>query len=121
MEKAPASGWHEGSFEYGNWTWTNAIILLSGSTSSLDNWNAPGSGRFLKLQGVISGNGNLVFTNTYPSSFGSADLGFILTASNTMSGSVTICAGTPVRVGGVSGADTSTGGEAAARSARRRL
>ena len=100
----------EKSFQYGNWAWTNAINLQNGSISSLDNWNAPGSGRWLKLQGIISGDGNLIFTNTYPSSFNSADLGFILTANNTMSGTVTICPNTPLRVGGVPGADTSTGG-----------
>jgi autotransporter-associated beta strand protein len=102
----------EGSFQYGNWTWTNAISLQPGSTSVVDNWNAPGSGRYLKLQGVISGSGNVVFSNTYPSSFNLLDLSFILTGNNTLSGTVTIAPSTPVRLGGVPGADSSTGGGA---------
>lgn len=104
----------------GNWTWTNAITLASGTTSYIDDQNVAGTGRSLLLNGVISGSGNLVFRESLlgATTFTSQDGGFILTAPNTMSGTVTI--GGPVengvagrlsfvRVGGVGGSSTGTG------------
>jgi autotransporter-associated beta strand protein len=85
----------------GSWTWTNAISLV-GSANIIRN-NSGGGVRSLKLQGVISGAGNLTFEDT-TGGIDTADRGFILTAANTLSGSLTIAAHT--RVGGVTGDDT---------------
>ena len=103
----------------GNWTWTNGITLATGTTSAIENQNVAGSGRYLKLNGAISGSGNLVFKDTLlAGTFSSPDAGFILTGANTMNGTVTIggptengIAGrlTYVRVGGVGGDSTATG------------
>lgn len=102
----------------GNWTWTNGITLAAG-TSALDNQNVTGSGRYLKLNGPISGSGTLVFKDSLlAGTFSNPDLGYILTGPNTMSGVVVIggpnengIAGrlTYVRVGGVGGSSTATG------------
>lgn len=103
----------------GNWTWTNAVALAAGTTSAIDNQNVAGSGRSLKLNGAIAGSGNLIFKDTLlAGTFNNADLGFILTGANTMSGTVTIGGPTEngipgrlayVRVGGVGGDSTATG------------
>ena len=103
----------------GNWTWNTPITLASGKTSFLDEHNVAGSGRYLKLNGAFAGAGNLTFKDTGPAgAFTSADLGYILTGANTMSGTVTIggpvengIAGrlTFVRVGGLGGTSTATG------------
>ena len=90
----------------GNWTWTNDIVLGTGTTSTIAN-NATGSNRSLKLQSVISGDGNLNFADT-TGAMGNNTLGFIITGTNTMSGTVTIPASRFVRVGGIPGDNTST-------------
>lgn len=90
----------------GNWTWTTPIVMQTATSSTIDNRNTSGSNRYLKLQGALSGDGNLTFANTGVG-FTSADRGFILTGANTLSGTVTINANTPVRVGGVPGDNTS--------------
>lgn len=103
----------------GSWTWTTAITLAASVTSSIDQQIFSGTGRFLKMNGAISGSGNVVFRETgATNSFDNDDLGYILTGANTMSGTVTIGGATEngisgrltsVRIGGVSGNDTSTG------------
>jgi autotransporter-associated beta strand protein len=90
----------------GNWTWTNAITLVAATSSSIAN-SSTGTSRTLKLQGVLSGSGNLTFDDTTGGMTG-ADNGFILTGTNTLSGQVTIPSSRLVRVGGVPGNDTTT-------------
>ncbi len=103
----------------GSWTWTTAMTLAASATSSIDQQIFSGTGRSLKLNGAISGSGNVVFRETGAiDSFNNDDLGFILTGANAMSGTVTIGGAsengisgrlTSVRIGGVSGNDTTTG------------
>jgi fibronectin-binding autotransporter adhesin len=87
----------------GNWTWTNAITLNASTASVIGN-KGTGSGRWLKLQGAISGSGNVTFSDP-GSAVTSGDTGIILTGANTMAGTVSI--DTFVRVGGVTGDSTS--------------
>ena len=92
----------------GNWTWTNAIDLV-GPANEIRN-RSGGAARLLKIQGAISGSGGLVFSDT-AETMTNIQTGFILTGDNTLDGTVTIAAGTPVRVGGVPGnTDASQGG-----------
>lgn len=103
----------------GNWTWTNAITLAAGTTSYIDEHNVAGSARYLKLNGPISGSGNLVLRDTGPAgTFTDPNVGYILTGANTLSGTLTIggpvengVTGRPtyVRVGGIGGSSTGTG------------
>lgn len=90
----------------GNWTWTTNINVAA--SSIIDNQNISGSGRSLKLNGVLSGSADLAFASTGAGTM-SADAGFILTNANSLSGQVTINSGVFVRVGGVTGNDTTTG------------
>jgi fibronectin-binding autotransporter adhesin len=83
----------------GNWTWNNAITLTNATTSFIDNQNIAGADRWLKLDSVISGSGNLEFRDT-GTGFTNLDAGFIITGTNTNTGSVTIATGAEVRVGG---------------------
>jgi fibronectin-binding autotransporter adhesin len=91
----------------GNWTWTNNISLTASTNSTIEDGNTSGSGRFLKLQGIISGSGNVNFND--PSNRMTAEGGFIITGTNTMSGTITLGANADLRVGGVAGNDTTTG------------
>ena len=91
----------------GAWTWTNNITLGTGTTSSIEDANTSGTTRALKLQGVISGDGNLTFID--PNNRMDVNNGFILTGANTMSGTVTVGANGDLRVGGVAGNDTTLG------------
>ncbi len=103
----------------GNWTWANAITLASGTSSFVDNQNIAGPDRWLKLTGAISGSGNLEFRDT-GTGFGNTNYGFVLSATNTNTGNVTIAAAAEVRVGAstVSGdANTGNNGKIAADSA----
>lgn len=84
----------------GNWTWTNDIVL-TGSDNRILNRSA-GSGRSMKLQGVISGSGNLTLEDT-TAAMTNLEAGFVLTGENTMSGTLAIPLNTPVRVGGIPG------------------
>lgn len=84
----------------GNWTWTNDIVL-QGSENRIINRSA-GSGRSMKLQGNISGSGNLTIEDA-TAAMNNLQAGFVLTGENTMTGTLTIPNGTPVRVGGVPG------------------
>lgn len=84
----------------GNWTWTNPINVTGPDNKILNR--SVGSPRTLKLQGVISGNGNLTFTDT-TGGMNNLQTGFILTGANTLNGTLTISAATPLRVGGVPG------------------
>ncbi len=90
----------------GNWTWTNDVVLGTGTNSTIAN-SSTGSNRFLKLQGTISGDGNLNFADT-TGAMGNATLGFIVTGANLMSGTVTIPGGRFVRVGGIPAENVST-------------
>jgi autotransporter-associated beta strand protein len=84
----------------GNWTWTNDIVLTGADNRVINrSLNAP---RLMKLQGVISGSGGLTFEDAAVSMTNN-QTGFILTGENTLSGTITIPAGVPVRVGGVPG------------------
>jgi autotransporter-associated beta strand protein len=89
-----------------NGTWLNNISLQTGTTSTIDDKNSSGS-RTLKLQGVVSGDGNLNISETGAASH-TTDGGVILTAANTLSGIVTINSPAVLRVGGVPGVDTAT-------------
>ncbi len=84
----------------GNWTWTNNISLV-GPDNRIINRSLLGP-RLLKLQGVISGSGGLTFEDA-PATMTNNQTGFILTGENTLTGTLTIPAGVPVRVGGVPG------------------
>ena len=87
------------SGDVGNWTWNTTINLNPGTTSYLAEQNVAGTGRSLLLTGAIGGSGNLVFTEPLvgATTFTSQDLGFVLSGSDTMSGTVTI--GGPVENG----------------------
>ncbi len=88
----------------GNWTWTNPIDVV-GAANEIRN-RSGGSGRSLKLQGVIDGSGGLTLTDT-ASSMTSDQTGFILTGANILTGTLTVDG--PVRVGGVPGDSSDTG------------
>lgn len=94
----------------GNWTWNNAISLTDSTSSFIDNQNIPGGTggtvRWLKLEGVISGSGALEFRNTSSATMTDANLGFIMTGTNTNTGTVTINSGALVRVGGSAAGST---------------
>ena len=92
----------------GNWTWTNNITL-AGADNRIINRSTTGV-RVMKLQGVISGSGGLTFEDA-AATMTNNQTGFILTGENTLSGTITIPAGVPVRVGGVPGnTDINLGG-----------
>jgi fibronectin-binding autotransporter adhesin len=90
--------------EQGSWTWSNNITLNSGTTSTFDDFNASGTTRALKLQGVISGSGNVNFNDS--NNRMDANNGFVLTGANTMSGTVNVGSNGNLRVGGVTGNDS---------------
>jgi autotransporter-associated beta strand protein len=109
------------SGDVGNWTWNTTINLNPSTTSYISEQNVTGTGRSLLLTGAIGGSGNLVFTQPLvgATAFTSQDSSFILSGSDTMSGTITIGGpvenGVPgrltfVRVGGnASGTLTTTG------------
>lgn len=84
----------------GNWTWTNPMEVI-GPANMLAN-RSLGASRSLKLQGIISGNGGLTLADL-TAAMTDVNRGFVLTAANNFSGTLTIATGTPVRVGGVPG------------------
>ncbi|BCX46165.1 hypothetical protein HAHE_00730 [Haloferula helveola] len=84
----------------GNWTWTNPIVAV-GSANAIINRSA-GADRSLKLQGPISGAGNLTFQDA-TSAMNDANRGFVITNDVTLTGTLTIDVGAPVRIGGVPG------------------
>ncbi len=84
----------------GNWTWTNDISLV-GPDNRIRNRSTTAP-RALKLQGVISGAGGLTFEDL-TGAMNDANRGFILTNTNTLTGTLTIATGAPVRVGGIPG------------------
>jgi autotransporter-associated beta strand protein len=98
----------------GNWTWNANITLTTATNSNIDQQIFSGTGRYLKLMGIITGAGNLTFKESgTTNSFDNDDLGFIVTGNNSMSGTVTIggatengIAGrlTSLRLGGNTGA-----------------
>ncbi|MCW1925772.1 autotransporter-associated beta strand repeat-containing protein [Luteolibacter arcticus] len=85
----------------GNWTWTNNITL-AGPDNRIINRSVTTPPRALKLQGVLSGSGGLTFEDA-AATMTSNQTGFILTGANTLSGTINIPAGVPVRVGGIPG------------------
>lgn len=87
-------------------TWTNDITLQSSSSSTIDDFNTSGV-RTLKLQGILSGSGNLTIAETNAGVSHAVNGGVVLTGANTLSGQVTIAANGVLRVGGVAGNDTS--------------
>ncbi|MFY7818941.1 MAG: beta strand repeat-containing protein [Akkermansiaceae bacterium] len=89
-----------------NGTWTNGIVLQDASNSTIDDFNTSGT-RSLKLQGVISGSGNLTIAETNPAVSYAVNGGVVLTAANTLSGQVTVGPNAVLRVGGVSGDNAS--------------
>ncbi len=86
--------------EQGGWMWSNNFVLNAGSSSAFDDFNTSGTTRALKLMGVISGSGNVTFKDS--SSRSGNDSGYVLTGTNTLSGTVTLDVGADVRVGGIS-------------------
>ncbi len=100
----------------GNWSWTTNMTLTAGTSSTLDNQIYTGTGRFLKLNGVITGSGNLTIANTNTTSGGLMDAnnGFILTGTNTLSGTLTINSGAFLRVGGSKDTTSANGAGAGA-------
>ena len=84
----------------GNWTWTNDISLV-GSDNRIRNRSATAP-RSLKLQGVVQGAGGLTLEDL-TGAMNDANRGFVLTNTNTLTGTLTIAAGTPLRVGGIPG------------------
>ncbi len=85
----------------GNWTRTNNITL-TGPANKILNRSINNAPRSNKLQGVISGSGGLSFEDP-AGTMTEQNRGFILTGENTLSGTLTIATGVPVRVGGVPG------------------
>lgn len=85
----------------GNWTWTNDIVLNGADNKIINRSSTPGPRR-MKLQGIISGSGGLTLQDA-TGAFSDPNTGLILTGANTLTGTLTIAAGTPVRVGGVPG------------------
>ncbi len=99
-----ATGGFQGTGAQGNWTFNNALILDTG-TNIIDNQlptgGTPGN-RWLKLDGVISGSGNIAFHNSQfvNGVMTSDENGFILAAANTFTGSITIDPNAFLRIGG---------------------
>ncbi len=86
----------------GSWTWTNSIVLEGAGNAIINRSSGIAGGRILKLQGVISGSGGLRLRDA-TASMTDLNKGYVITASNTLTGPLTIEAGVPVRVGGVPG------------------
>ena len=87
-------------------TWTNGIVLQASSNSTIDDFNSSGT-RTLKLQGVLSGSGNLTIAETNASVSYAVNGGVIVTGANTMSGQLTVGPNAVLRVGGIGGDNTS--------------
>jgi fibronectin-binding autotransporter adhesin len=95
----------------GNWQLSNSITLgaSSGDTVTIGNRSSSTTQRRLKLDGVLSGSGNVVFNNYTTNAMTSVtSAGFALTNTNTFTGSMTINSGAFVRLGGTSGNDTNS-------------
>lgn len=97
----------------GDWTWTTNIQLAAGTSSFIDQQAPSGTDRYLKLNGTLSSASGAATTLTFKetSNFSNIAKGFVITGTNTnLSGTVNIGTGTGngvnVRVGGVSGNDT---------------
>jgi fibronectin-binding autotransporter adhesin len=97
-----AFGGVAGSGAQGNWTFNNSIILNPGGLNTIEQQNPSGADRWMKLDGVISGAGHVSFRNPlFGSGIGTNDeLGFILAANHTFTGSLTIEPSAFVRIGG---------------------
>lgn len=83
-------------------TWTNNISLQASSNSTIDDYNTSGT-RTLKLQGVISGSGNLTIAETNAGVSYAVNGGVVMTGANTLSGQVTVGPNAVLRIGGVAG------------------
>lgn len=84
----------------GNWTWTNPIEA-AGPDNFIRN-RATGNDRSLKLQGAISGAGNLTLQDA-TGAMNDTNRGMVITNDVTLGGTLTIGPDTPVRIGGVPG------------------
>jgi autotransporter-associated beta strand protein len=90
----------------GSWTWTNPITLV-GAANAIRNRSSNAFARILKLQGVISGSGGLIFEDPN-GTMTNNQTGYILTGENTTDGTITIATGVPVRIGGIPGDNDAT-------------
>ncbi len=96
------------AFIEGNWTATNPIVLTGPANRILNRSLTPP--RTQKLQGILSGSGAVSFEDP-AATMTDVNRGFILTAANTLDGTLTIASGVPLRVGGIPGeVDASTPG-----------
>jgi autotransporter-associated beta strand protein len=86
----------------GSWTWTNSIAVEGAENAIINRSAAIAGGRIMKLQGVISGSGGLRLRDA-TATMTDVNKGYVMTASNTLSGTLTIDAGVPLRVGGLPG------------------
>ena len=84
----------------GNWTWTNNINAI-GSDNKIIN-RGTGIDRSLKLQGTISGAGNLTLEDA-TGAMSDVNRGFVITNDVSLTGTFTVASGAPVRIGGVPG------------------
>lgn len=80
----------------GNWNFNNPIIIGPGG-GTIESRSTSTGARFMNLSGGISGNDPLAFNTTIAGSLGE---GFVLDASNSFSGPVTINAGAVLKIGG---------------------
>lgn len=85
----------------GNWTWTNPIEVL-GPNNKIINRSTNDFTRSLKLQGPISGSGNLTFEDA-TAAMTNPNEGFVITNEISLTGVLNIEFATPVRIGGVPG------------------
>lgn len=86
----------------GSWTWTNPIVLEGANNAIINRSATIVGGRSHKLQGVISGAGGLRLRDA-TASMTDINKGYVLTAANTLTGTLTIDSGVPLRIGGVPG------------------
>ena len=62
----------------GNWTWTNNIKLVGSANEIINNSSTTNVDRWNKLQGVLSGSGNVTFKDS-TGAMNNGNFGFILT------------------------------------------
>ena len=99
-----AVGGIQGSGAQGNWTFNNAISLGTSGSNYIDHQipYTTTTARWLKLEGVMSGSGDLTFKNSGNGgiTMTSDEYGYVLTGANTFTGNMGINASTYVRIGG---------------------
>ena len=92
----------------GNWTWTNPIQAIGPDNKIINRSGAAAFSRSLKIQGPISGTGNLTIRDA-TGAMSSPNDGFVITQNVSLGGTLTIDSATPVRIGGVPGEVDVTG------------